>query len=46
MTADALISARHRQHEAIKRGDGDSETLRSIGCRYNASAATISRLTP
>jgi DNA invertase Pin-like site-specific DNA recombinase len=36
----------HQMREAIKRRDKDEETLRSIGCSYNVSAATISRLAP
>jgi hypothetical protein len=35
----------HQKREAIKRRDKDGETLRSIGCSYNVSAATISRPT-
>lgn len=34
----------HQRREATKRRDKDSETLRSIGCSYNVSAQTISRL--
>ena len=34
----------HQKREAIKRRDKDGETLRSIGRRYNVSAATIGRL--
>lgn len=33
-----------RMREAMKRRDGDEETLRSIGRSYNVGAATISRL--
>ena len=36
----------HQKREAIKRRDKDEETLRSIGCSYNVSAATIVRLAP
>jgi DNA invertase Pin-like site-specific DNA recombinase len=34
----------HQKREAIKRRDREGETLRSIGCSYNVSAATIARL--
>ena len=36
----------HQKHEAIKRRDTRDETLADIVCSYNASPATISRLTP
>jgi DNA invertase Pin-like site-specific DNA recombinase len=36
----------HQKREAIKRRDKDEETLRSIGCSYNVSAATVVRLAP
>jgi DNA invertase Pin-like site-specific DNA recombinase len=35
----------HQRCEAIKRRDDGVETLVEIGCSYNVSAATISRLT-
>src|SRR6202045_3420528 len=34
----------HQKREAIKRRDQGDETLADIGCSYNVSAATISRL--
>jgi DNA invertase Pin-like site-specific DNA recombinase len=34
----------HQQKEAIKRRDQGEEALAEIGCSYNVSAATISRL--
>ena len=34
----------HQQCEAIKRRDEGDETLTAIGCSYNVSSATISRL--
>ena len=34
----------HQQREAIKRRDRGGESLADIGCSYNVSAATISRL--
>jgi hypothetical protein len=35
----------HQKREAIKRQDHGDETLGEIGCSYNVSPATISRLT-
>jgi hypothetical protein len=35
----------HHKREAIKRGDAEGQTLRSIGRSSNVSAATILRLT-
>jgi hypothetical protein len=44
--ADPFKLARHQQREAIKRRDSGNETPAEIGRRYNATAATILRLTP
>ena len=42
--AGTLNSTYMERREATKRRNKDSETLRSIGCSYNVSAQTISRL--